>query len=250
MKSSPINPPAALITGASRGIGREVALGLAKMGYRVGLLSRSREKLEALGAEIESDPEYSHKGQTIILEADVADEASIKKAVSTFVEDAGRIDVLVNNAGIARYGTSEAVPHEFDEVLRVNVLGVHHCVHHVIPYMRSQGSGYIFNVASRAAKIARPANGAYAASKFALLGYSHALYKELANTGIRVTALCPGVVDTDMTAHFDEPPKSELKIHPEELFKAIRYLLSLREGTSIPELTIECEYFINRPGWS
>lgn len=249
MSDAPINPPAALITGASQGIGRSVALGLAKMGYRVGLLARSREKLEALSEEIEGSLKYSHAGQSIVLEADVADEASVKAAVAEFVEDAGRIDVLVNNAGIARYGTSEASPREFEELLRVNVLGVHHCVHHVLPYMRSQGKGYIFNVVSRAAKVARPTNGAYAASKFGLLGYTEALYKELANTGIRVTALCPGVVDTEMTAHFEEPPR-ELKIQPEELFKAIEYLLSLSTGASVPELTIDCEYFINKPGWS
>lgn len=249
MSDAPINPPAALITGASQGIGRSVVLGLAKMGYRVGLLARSREKLEALSEEIEGSLEYSHAGQSIVLEADVADEASVKVAVAEFIEDAGRIDILVNNAGIARYSTSEASPSEFEELLRVNVLGVHHCVHHVLPYMRSQGKGYIFNVASRAAKIARPTNGAYAASKFGLLGYTEALYKELANTGIRVTALCPGVVDTEMTAHFEEPPR-ELKIQPEELFKAIEYLLSLSTGASVPELTIDCEYFINKPGWS
>lgn len=244
-----MNPPAALITGASQGIGRSVALGLAKMGYRVGLLARSRNKLEALGEEIEGNPEYSHAGQTILLEADVADEASVKAAISKFVEDAGRIDILVNSAGIFRDGTSEASPQDFKDILHVNMLGVHYCVHHVLPFMRSQGEGYIFNVASRAAKIARPGIGIYAASKFGLLGYSQALYKEFANTGIRVTALCPGVVDTEMTAHFEEPPK-DLKIQPEEIFKAIKYLLSLSKGTSIPELTIDCEYFMNRPGWS
>jgi 3-oxoacyl-[acyl-carrier protein] reductase len=88
--------------------------------------------------------------------------------------------------------------------------------------------------------------GVYAASKWALLGYSQALYKELANTGIRVTAVCPGVVNTEMTAHFEEPPNS-FKIQPNEIFKAIEYLLSLSKGTAIPELTVECEYFANRP---
>jgi len=249
MSDAPVNPPAALITGASQGIGRSVALGLAKKGYRVGLLARSRDKLEALSEEIESSPEYSHAGRSIVLEADVADEASVKAAVAGFVEDAGRIDVLVNNAGIARHGTSETSPQDFKDLLHVNMLGVHYCVHHVLPLMRSQGEGYIFNVVSRSGKIARPTNGAYAASKFGLLGYTEALYKELANTGIRVTALCPGVVDTEMTAHFEEPPR-ELKIQPEELFKAIEYLLSLSTGASIPELTIDCEYFINKPGWS
>ena len=249
MSDSPVNPPAALITGASQGIGRAIALGLAKMGYRVGLLARSRDKLEALSEEIEGSPEYPHEGQSIVLEADVADEASVKAAIATFIEYAGRIDVLVNNAGLSRYGTSEAIPHEFEDLLRVNLLGVHHCVHHALPFMRSQEQGYIFNVVSRAGKIARPANGAYAASKFGLLGYSQALYKELANTGIRVTALCPGVVDTEMTADFDEPP-NELKIRPEELFKAVQYLLSLTKGSVVPELMIDCEYFINKPGWS
>ena len=183
--------PVALVTGASSGIGRATALLLAKTGYRVFATVRSEAKEAPLRAEAGALP-------IEILRLDLADEAAATRTVQEVLRRAGRIDVLVNNAGYAKLGAVEDLPrddlrHQFE----VNVFGAMQLCREVIPTMRAQHSGRIVNVSSLAGKVSVPLMGAYCASKFALEGFSDALRAELKPAGIRVAIVEPGPVATN-----------------------------------------------------
>lgn len=183
--------PVALVTGASSGIGRATALLLARSGYRVLATVRSdlREaslRSEAAGLPIE------------ILRLDLADEAGASRVAQEVLRRAGRIDVLVNNAGYAKLGAAEDLPradlrHQFE----VNVFGAMQLCRELIPTMRAQRSGRIVNVSSLAGKVSVPLMGAYCASKFALEAFSDALRAEVKPAGIRVILVEPGPVSTN-----------------------------------------------------
>jgi NADP-dependent 3-hydroxy acid dehydrogenase YdfG len=173
-----------LITGCSTGIGRATAATLAAAGYRVVATARQPETLAGLGA-------------AMTLRLDVGDERSIDAVVRAVLEQYGRIDALVNNAGYAVRGAVEEV--EIDAVARMfdtNVLGIIRLVHRIAPAMRMQGSGRIVNVGSLAGKFSGPANGAYAATKHAVEALSDAMRWELAPFGIPVILIEPGAIRT------------------------------------------------------
>lgn len=227
----------ALITGAGRGIGRAVALGLAHDGYRVALVARSAGDVEGVAREISAslDP-----AQVRFFPGDVADEALAPRIVNDLLGEWGRIDLLFNNAGINPKGTLELSANEFERMLSVNVTGAFSFAKAVVPVFKRQGSGYLFNVSSVCGKHGFPGTGGYTASKFALLGLSECLYRELLPLGISVTALCPNWVDTQMASH--SPVASGDRIQTEDIVKTVRYLLSLGKGATVRELVVDCRY--------
>lgn len=183
--------PVALVTGASSGIGRATALLLARSGYRVFATVRSEARAEVLRADAEGLP-------LEILRLDLADEAGATSVVQEVLRRAGRIDVLVNNAGYAKLGAVEDLPradlrHQFE----VNVFGAMQLAREVLPTMRAQRSGRIVNVSSLAGKVSVPLMGAYCASKFALEAFSDALRAEVKPAGVRVVLVEPGPVATN-----------------------------------------------------
>ncbi len=225
----------AIVTGASRGIGACVAHGLAQDGFSLALTARSKESLEQVAQAIRS----ANKGiQVLTYPCDVSDSKAVSDMVSSVVDKLGRIDLLVNNAGMGKTGTLAISSEEFDEVLSVNLKGPFALLKAVVPTMKAQGGGTIINVASRAGKIGFAGWGAYAASKFGMVGLGESLYRELSPMGIRVTTLCPSWVDTDM-AKGSTFPKNQM-LTPEDILKSIRYILSLSPAASVKELMIEC----------
>lgn len=228
----------AIITGASRGIGKEVAFALAEEGYRVCLLARSKEKLRLAAQEITQKYHLSDNKKPLYYDIDVTNSDAVNHAIKDFISQTQHIDVVFNNAGIFLGGTSDTNPDDFQAMLNTNLTGAFNIIHAVTPYLKKAKTGYIFNLASIAGKSAESMCGAYSASKFGLVGLSDALRKELLQYGIKVTAICPSVVATDMTAGMDLP--DDQKIQKSDIAKTILYLLKLSPSTSISEIVIEC----------
>lgn len=183
-----------VVTGASRGIGTAMARSFAQEGARVVLLATRRETVEAHIADWGLTP-----AQAMALALDVRQESACQEAVAEVVARWGRVDVLVNNAGIYMGKAFEDYSHaDFQAVLDVNLFGVIHMTQAVLPHMRRQASGRIINVASSAGKWGSRQQSAYNVSKHAVVGLTRCLALETAAQGITVNAICPGFVQTDM----------------------------------------------------
>ncbi len=157
--------------------------------------------------------------------------------VAGTVERFGRIDLLFNNAGIFRHGTSECSLDEFTEMLDINLTAAFHFIRLVVPVMKKQGSGHIINLSSRSGKVAKPLSGGYAASKFGLVGLNEALYRELSQSGIRVTALCPGWVDTEMATSSGLDAAD--MITTDDILNTVRWLLSLSPAACVKDVYMD-----------
>ena len=197
LASSDMRGKVVVVTGASSGIGRAAALAFAAAGARVALVARSADPLEAAAREARE-----RGGVATAVVADVTDRAQVASMVAAVVREFGRIDVLVNNAGIGAHGPFWGTPYpDFERILRVNFFGVAYCTAAVLPHMIAQRSGRIVNVSSMIGKRAYPGNAAYCASKFALEGFSEALRTEVRHHGIRVIQVCPGFTETGFFDH-------------------------------------------------
>lgn len=185
----------AIVTGASRGIGRAVADQLVKAGAKV-----VRADLEGPTGQSVDSGGVRQEEDSFVHVVDVTDEQSINKMVETTLTAFGRLDILVNNAGIMfRTRILDIAPDEWDDVLRVNLTGPFLCTRAVLPVMRGRGWGRIVNMSSSAGRSVSTLGGAhYTASKAGLLGLTRAAAKEAAPWGITVNAVCPGLIDTEM----------------------------------------------------
>lgn len=224
----------ALVTGASKGIGAAVARALAQDGYSLGLISRNRGALKSLAAELTK----TYQTDVAIYDIDVSNGAMVEEAVKDLHCRLGRVDLLFNNAAINIRGTLELTHSEFDQIMRVNVQGAFNVLRAVAPIMKQQRAGYIFNVASVAGKTGFAGSGAYCGTKFALLGLSEALFHELVPLGIKVTALCPSWVDTEMASY--APFARDYMINPEDIARTVRYLQTLSPYACPKEVVLEC----------
>ena len=231
--------PVALITGASRGIGRAVAMGLAQDGYQTILVGRSRRTLEPVAQTICQQVTKSDNLAPVVVKLDLSDVDRIDEVLGPVIYKLGRVDVLVNNAGQHIEGSLDMRCKDLEHLLRVNVTAQVAVLQTVVPMMKQQGSGHIFNVASRAGKVGFEGVGGYCASKFALAGFSESLYRELVPQGIKVTALCPGWVNTGMAADAHCSLEPSDMIQPEDLYKTIQWLLSLSPEACVKELVME-----------
>ena len=227
---------AALVTGGSSGIGLAVARALGQDGYGLTVSARRPEKLEEAvkgladaGLDVQAVP------------ANMAEEEDIKRVVEAHREKFGRLDVLVNNAGVGIAGPIEE--HEtkrLDIQLNVNLRGVYLTLRECVPMLKEAGGEHrkalVVNTASIAGKYANPGLAAYSATKAAVVGLSQAAHGELSGDGIQVTALCPGFVATPMTDWVEgQVPKEEM-IQPEDIAEAVRFLLRTSPNCVVPEI--------------
>jgi 3-oxoacyl-[acyl-carrier protein] reductase len=188
----------AIITGAGKGIGKAIATSLAAEGVNLGIIARTSADLETLQASLSS----TYGVKVFIATADVAVKSEVDQAIATLKESLGSIDILINNAGIGTFGTLLEMDHEqWERIIQTNVMGTYYVTRAVLPTMLEQSGGSIINIASTAGERGFATGSAYCASKFAVMGMTEALMQEVRKSNIRVTALTPSTVNTELASN-------------------------------------------------
>ena len=209
-----------LITGASSGIGRCLAIDFAKLGAVVIGCGRSQQRLDTTLTEVRRASPSS-----TMIPCDVGNRQEVQSMVAKVLADFGKIDILINNAGIGmRKPFAETSVDTIEEIMRINYFGMVYCTHAALPSMIARGGGHIVNISSVAGIIGTPNLSGYCASKFAMNGFSESLYYELKPLGIHVSVICPGPVRTDFNRSFaDIKPKSPgfLMLAPETVSRLV-----------------------------
>jgi len=225
----------ALITGAGKGIGRAIALALAAEGVHVGLLARTAKDLQNLTDELKSE---GHNCSMVT--ADVSDIQSVNTGVSSLITEMGNIDILINNAGIGKFGKFlELEPAEWEEQIRVNLFGVYYVTRAVLPQMIERQTGDIINISSTAGLKGSALTSAYSASKFGIMGLTESLMQEVRKHNIRVTAMTPSTVVTDLAIRSNLINNNEEKVmHPEDLAELIVAQLKLNRRVFVKEASV------------
>ena len=198
--SSRLDGTVALVTGGSSGIGEATAVALAAEGAAVAIAGRRKDRLDALAARID--------GSVLAIEADLTDEAQARGAVERTVAELGRLDTLVNNAGVMLLGPAAAAPlEEWERMVRINVMGLLYCTHAALPHLARAAEGDprrvadIVNISSVAGRIARLGSGVYNLTKFGVTALSESLRQEFSAQHLRVSVVEPGAVDTELPDH-------------------------------------------------
>lgn len=225
----------ALITGAGKGIGKAIALALAKEGVNVILISRTQTDIDQLADEA------SNLGvKSLALAADVSDIDSINSAVEKALSKFKTIDILINNAGIASFGKfMELEPAAWEKIIRVNLMGTYYTTRAVIPNMIERQTGDIINISSTAGLNGNALTSAYSASKFAVLGLTDSLMQEMRKHNIRVSALTPSTVATDLAIDLNLTDGNPEKImQPEDIAELLIAQLKLNRRVFIKNSSI------------
>jgi NADP-dependent 3-hydroxy acid dehydrogenase YdfG len=230
------------ITGASSGIGEATALACARAGAAVALAARRAERIERLAQRI-----IQEGGRAIAVPADVGEERQAQAFVERAHSELGRLDVLVNNAGVMLLGPIENAPtDEWRQMIHVNVFGVLYCTHAALPLMHAQGSGHIVNISSVAGRVARAGSGVYNLTKFGVGAFSESLRQECVPMGVRVTLIEPGAVDTELAGHNRPEIREQIaqrfgdveRLTAEDIANAILYAIGQPRHVSVNEVLI------------
>ncbi len=227
----------AIVTGATRGIGRSVSMGLAEDGYRVVLIARDSEALRDVRQKILASGKFTH--EPVILPVDITDTDKLTAEIRRLADQYGPVDVIVNSAAMFIDGSLACSTDDFRRIFETNVVAQYGILKTVLEIMMREKNGYVFNIASRAGTYGFPGGGTYGATKFALVGLTDSLYREYAPQGIRFTSLCPGWVNTEMAKEAGTSLGEEEMIQPEDILRTIRYLLGLSGNVCIREIVIE-----------
>lgn len=225
----------ALVTGAGKGIGKAIAMALANEGAHVGLIARTEKDVKDVADEI------SKLGvMSAYATADVSNRAEVEAAVDKLNTELGNVDILINNAGTATFGNFLALePEVWENQIKVNLFGVYYTTRAVLPQMIERKTGDIVNISSTAGKNGSAVTSAYAASKFAVFGLSESLMQEVRKHNIRVTALAPSTVVTDLANSANlitgDP---ERVMHPEDFAELIMAQLKLNRRVFVKEASI------------
>lgn len=214
----------AYVTGAGKGIGKAIALRLAQEGVHVGLMARTQTDLEQVAGEA------SAFGVNVVAAtADIADRAQVEAAVGDLKQRIGAADILINNAGIGTFGKLvDMPPEEWERIIRVNLLGPYYVTRAVLPDMIAKSRGNIINISSSAGERASATTSAYSASKFGLMGMTESLMQEVRKHNIRVTALAPSTVNTELAAQAGLPIGDEdHMMQPQDVAELLLSMLNL-----------------------
>jgi NADP-dependent 3-hydroxy acid dehydrogenase YdfG len=245
--SEALSGTVALVTGASSGIGEATAVALAERGATVALVARRRDKLEALAERIGGD------GKALVIEADVSDQAQAEAAVESAVGELGRLDTLVNNAGVMLLGPIVGAPlEEWQRMVTRNVLGLLYCTHAALPHLLAAAEGDprsvadVVNVSSTAGRVARLNSGVYNATKFGVVAFSESLRQEVTARHVRVSIIEPGATATELASHnrpvvLEEMAKNFGGIElmaSEDIADAIAYVVTRPRHVAVNEMLI------------
>jgi 3-oxoacyl-[acyl-carrier protein] reductase len=224
----------AVVTGAGRGIGRAIGMSLARCGAHVVLAARSHDQLDEVAAEI-----GDFGGATTTCPLDLGDEAQILHMFRQVETQHGRLDVLVNNAGIGIYGpVVEYATEDLDRVLQVNLRGSFLCCREAMKLMVPASSGYIINISSVVGFKGYPNQAAYTATKHGIMGLTKSLSVEAQEHGIRVSAILPGGVDTEMVGQARPDLDRSILLQPDDIAQTVLYLLSLSDRAAVDQIYI------------
>jgi 3-oxoacyl-[acyl-carrier protein] reductase len=220
----------ALVTGASRGIGRACAQGLAAAGYRVVLAARTLEKLQEVAAAL-----ANNGAETFVVEMDLADSSSVSNAIAKAIKEFGNIDILVNNAAVTKDGLAVRMKKsDWEIVINTNLSGSFFAIQQVLPGMMRQRWGRVVNITSVVGETGNAGQANYVASKAGLIGLTKALAQEIGSRNITVNAVAPGFIGTEMTRDLKEELKQKMIEQtplkrmgtPEDVACAVRFLVS------------------------
>jgi 3-oxoacyl-[acyl-carrier protein] reductase len=224
----------ALVTGSGRGIGRSVSMALAEAGAQVIVCSRTTAEIEKVVREI-----TNKSGQASAVPADVANAEQVVSIFKLIADRYGKIDILVNNAGIGRFGSvADFKISDFDELMAINLRGTFLCCQQALKLMIPQKSGYIINISSVVGLKGYPNQAAYTASKHGIMGLTKSLAIEAQEYNIRVSAILPGGVDTDLFRGVRDDIKTSEMMHPADIAQTVTFLLSLSKRAAIDQIYI------------
>jgi 3-oxoacyl-[acyl-carrier protein] reductase len=232
-EASPLSQQIALVTGAGRGIGAAISQKLASLGATVVLCGRTPNTLEATAAAI-----LSAGGQARVEPCDVTNLASAQQLAASVEQTFRRLDILVNNAGVGSFSgpLHEMTPQTWEKILNTNLRGVFYTIRGFAPMMIRAKSGHIINISSLAGKNPVPNGAAYSASKWGLNGLSYSVAEELRGHNIRVSVVCPGSVDTELSPHTGKDAGKMLK--PDDVAHVIGMLVTQAPQSFVSEVLI------------
>jgi len=238
----------ALVTGASSGIGQATAVTLAARGASVALAARRTERLDELAAQIRDGG-----GQALTITADVTEEAQARQAVETTVEELGRLDTVVNNAGVMLLGPIIDAPlEEWERMVDLNIKGLLYVAHAAMPHLLSAAEGGprqvadLVNISSVAGRVARNGSGVYNATKHAVGAFSESLRQEVTRRHVRVSLVEPGAVDTELASHNRPVVQESLKerfgsmerLESEDIAEAIEFIVTRPRRVAVNEVLV------------
>jgi NADP-dependent 3-hydroxy acid dehydrogenase YdfG len=230
MESQPLQHRTAIVTGASSGIGRAIAVELSRAGAQVVLAARREEQLQELAAELD--------GPVLVVGCDVTSEADVTELVAVSTERFGGVDLLVNNAGFGSFApVVETTLEAWKQMLDVNLTGSFLCARAVLPAMLERGEGAIVNICSDVSRRVFPGGGAYCASKYGQYALSLALSAEVRQQGVRVGAVLPGMVASEFGG--GKPAERESWIlQPQDIAEAVLFMVTRPAHAVVDELTV------------
>jgi NADP-dependent 3-hydroxy acid dehydrogenase YdfG len=238
----------ALVTGASSGIGEATARLLAAQGAAVAVVARRKDRLDALAQTIEADG-----GQAVAIEADVTDQEQAKAAVAQAVEGLGRLDTVINNAGVMLLGPVEDAPtEEWDRMIDLNLKGLLYVAHAALPHLQSAAAGEprqvadLVNISSVAGRVARAGSGVYNLTKWGVGAFTESMRQEFATRHLRVSVVEPGAVDTELPTHVRPEVQESMakrfadveRLESEDIADAIAYIVTRPRRVAVNELLV------------
>jgi NADP-dependent 3-hydroxy acid dehydrogenase YdfG len=233
----------AIVTGASSGIGEATCVAFARLGIKVVASARRFDRLEALASRIKAEG-----GECLPVQNDIAQESQANELVQKTLDAYGRIDILVNNAGVMLLGPVDgANTEEWRRMFDVNVFGLMYATHAALPHMKKLGAGHIVNVSSVAGRFTSPVAAVYSATKFAVEAFSEGVRKQESKNGIRITAVEPGAVATELTDHIGHPETKQMivdwiagmrPLQSEDIAASIVYAVSQPQHVNVNQILI------------